>query len=196
MVLAQNMCACKVSKFVREFITENVTDVGECERLMNLWNSKENSTALRRNLRRFVPATTPVTPHRVVSRYLYFCDEERPQIIAANPGMNIRDVTTELGVRWRRFKEAPDAERMQALTTRFEADRQRYIAEKTGKEEEDDDDEVSSSAPVNKRLKPSSLATRNAYISFCKEKRSVDPKLTLRDLGGMWKAYKKQQEVA
>lgn len=177
MVLDENLCAHVVNKLVVDFLVENsATDT-----VVDAWKNKVTMKRVRNVLRRFTSVSSSVTPRRVVSKYLYFCEEERRKILTEHPGMNIKAVTVELGNRWQAFKSSPDDGRMAALTEQFELDRQRYATEKSNT--------TAAASTLNQRRR-TYTGQPNPYILFCKEQRSIDPKISLRDIAGLWREHK------
>lgn len=124
------------------------------------------------------------TPKRVVSKYLYFCEEERPKILAENKGMGIHECTCILGKRWRDFQENPDPVRMARYVEKFEADKKRYDEEKKACEGE-------ISCVPEKAKKPHKLTP---FLRYCAERRKHEPKILLKELGGSWAKIKANPE--
>ena len=48
-------------------------------------------------------------PKKPMSAYLYFCQEKRGEVKAANPDMKPKEITSELGRLWNKIKETPKA---------------------------------------------------------------------------------------
>ena len=82
-----------------------------------------------------VKTSKPKVAKRVVSKYIYFCTDERPRILRENPDMNINECTRMMGSLWQEFLLNPDPERMEKYTKLFEADQIRYEKEKLALEE-------------------------------------------------------------
>jgi hypothetical protein len=123
-------------------------------------------------------------PKRVVSKYLYFCEDERPKIIAENPHLSIRECTCILGRRWREFRDNPDPERSAKYADKFEADKKRYEDEKRECE-------------VPRPLVPEKERKRNqsAYLNYCADRRKLKPKISMKELSVGWAAVKLDQEA-
>lgn len=121
-----------VNKYLVEEIV-NVVDAFVVDFLRNdeanlrKWQSKMNRRALFAKVR-------PYRPKRLMSKYLYFCDEERRRIIADCPDIKIRQVTCLLGERWKAFlsrlDEPTNADRWRRISDAFDADKKRYDDEK------------------------------------------------------------------
>jgi hypothetical protein len=117
-------------------------------------------------------------PKRVVSKYLYFCQDERLKIMAENPSLSIRECTCELGRRWKDFQESDtteDRERMNRYQILFDADKKRYDDAKANQPQRS----------VETRKKPTS-----AYLNFCADQRSTNPKISLKELSVKWAEIK------
>jgi len=134
----------------------------------------------KQKLRECIKKSGTVVPKRVSSKYIYFCDDERPKIFQDNPDMDIKKCTCELGRRWRIFKEEPlvDPERMARYQAMFEADKQRY-----------DNEKLVESEPVVKRALP-----KSQYHVYCKAQRLENPKISMKQLGIQWAAVKNEPE--
>jgi hypothetical protein len=66
-------------------------------------------------------------PKRPLTAYMFFCQENRPQIKSENPNINNREITSELGKKW---KSLSDKERA-PYEEKQNADKLRYENEKT-----------------------------------------------------------------
>lgn len=168
MVLEENVRYNLVNNFVINFLTETIKD--DKENILEEWKLRNNKlkSALRKNDSRH--------PKRIVSKYLYFCDDERPKIKAEHPeGINIKDVTRELGKRWREFLNNPDSERMDKYTELFETDKKRYDEAKNA---------IKDTTTMQKKK------TISAYINFCTEMRLGQPKINLKELSVEWAKVK------
>lgn len=173
MVLEANRQYHSINKFVVDFLTDAAKADKQVTYLVDEWK-RRGGPKLKTLLQK---TTTNVPPKRIVSKYLYFCDDERPKIKADHPeGINIKDVTCELGRRWKEFQANPDAERMQKYTELFDADKKRY----------DEARAVQRSAEgyTKKKKSPS------AYINFCSEQRLTRPKVSLKELSEEWAKVK------
>lgn len=169
MVLEENVRYTLVNNFVINFVTETIKDEKIKENILEEWRLRNNKlkSALRKN--------DSCHPKRIVSKYLYFCDDERSKIKAEHPeGINIKDVTRELGKRWREFLNNPDLERMNKYTELFEADKKRYDEAKN----------------ANKVTTTPKKKNTSAYINFCTEMRSNQPKINLKELSVEWAKVK------
>jgi hypothetical protein len=170
MVLEENIRYNLVNNFVINFITETITDEKIKENILDEWKLRNNK--LKSALRK----ADSHPPKRIVSKYLYFCDDERPKIKAEHSEkINIKDVTRELGKRWREFLNNPDPERMTKYTELFEADKKRYDEAKNA-------NKLTTTIPKKKNT--------SAYINFCTEMRSNNPKINLKELSVEWAKVK------
>jgi HMG (high mobility group) box len=171
-----------VDAFVVEFL-RGATDAPAAEALVRRWKAKDT-------MKRLGVALEPPKPKRVVSKYLYFCRRVRQQILTESPGTNIRDVTRELGRRWRVFQKAPDADVLSEISAEFQADATRYRKERA----------MHQSAAAKKRAAP-----KSPFIAFCSAERKrvisqqqqagedvIDMvrRLTLKELGARWRTVK------
>lgn len=150
------------NKFVVAFLSSlQCTSDAEKTEMINQW--KLHSPKLKSQLKKNATGI----PKRVVSKYLFFCQEEREKIFQENPSITIKECTCELGKRWSKFKDDPDPERMKRLDVLFLADKQRYDSEK---------------AESVQKKRP---APKSAYLAFCREQRNKG-KISMKELGEMW----------
>jgi hypothetical protein len=172
-----------VDTFVVAFLRASTPDTVVADALVRRWKAKDTT-------RRLAVALEPKKPKRVVSKYLYFCRRVRQEILAESPGTNIRDVTRELGRRWRAFQAAPDADFLAEISAEFTADAARYRKERATRQS------------VSKKR----AAPKSPFIAFCTAERRraqvpsigtagealVDMvrRLTLKELGARWRAVK------
>jgi hypothetical protein len=70
-------------------------------------------------------------PKRPLSAYMFFCKEQRDVIKQEHPDMNGKDVTSELGRRWKELSE----EDKKPFLKKQESDKARYTSEKGGSTE-------------------------------------------------------------
>ena len=77
------------------------------------------------------PKKDKTGPKRGKSSYLFFCAQERANVVSDFPEMKAKEITTELGIRWQLLKE-----RNPTAVSQFEElavrDKARYEAEKNG----------------------------------------------------------------
>lgn len=166
MVLEDNAQFYAVNKFVCNFIESLKLD----DFVLAAWKDKSNQTRLKTAVKK----TTAKNPKRIVSKYLYFCQDERVAVLNENPGMKIRDVTCELGKRWQAFQAKPDPKRMARITELFETDKKRY-------------DE----AKIDLAPKKPKKIVKSPYLAFCSTERKINPKITMKELGLKWNEIKK-----
>ena len=170
MVIDANKQFCSVNRSIVKFIEENETlDAAQRDELIAQW--KVASGKLKTSMKREITKK----PSRVVSKYLYFCRDERPKIQAENPDLDIKQCTCLLGKAWQKFKDNPDPERMAKYTKLFEEDQQRYNDEK------------------NKDDEPQTTPTKSlktTYLRYCSKQRAENPKISLKELSVGWAAVK------
>jgi hypothetical protein len=75
-----------------------------------------------------------VGPKKPKSSYMFFCQEERPNIVKEKPDLSAKEVLVELGARWKDLKEnSPNkVKKFETLATK---DKERYNNEKNSSEE-------------------------------------------------------------
>lgn len=82
----------------------------------------------------------PNAPKRGLSAYMFFANEQRPNVIAENANISFGQVGKILGERWKALSE----KQRQPYEAKAAADKKRYEEEKAayaaGAEEEEDDD--------------------------------------------------------
>lgn len=121
-------------------------------------------------------------PKRVMSKYIYFCQDERPRIQAENPEMNINDCTRLMGRLWREFEANPDPVRMERYTKLFEADQMRYEQEKRALQNKES---VAPAVP-----QPKKKHYNSTYLNYCAKRRETEPKISLKVLSIGWNLVK------
>lgn len=168
MVLEANSKFCLINKHVINFLKSS----GANDDMITQWKEKNNQSKLKT----LVKKSKTSLPRRVVSKYLYFCQDERIKVKQENPGMDIQKITCELGKRWKEFQVNPEPVRMAKITALFEADKLRYDTAKQ---------ECEKSEPKKKKKVPNS-----AYMAFCTSERSKDQKITMKQLGEKWAKVK------
>jgi hypothetical protein len=167
MVKEENVNYYNANKYVLAFLAEHASP-----ELVEQWKSKSNLHKFKNHMR----SVKNNLPRRPMSEYIYFCREERPKIQEEmkkknnTEVVNIHEVTCELGRRWQRFKEFPDADMKQRLKELADIDSRRYHEEKV----------VSVPQQNNKKH------LRSKYLFFCREQRIADPKITMKVLGEKW----------
>jgi hypothetical protein len=65
-------------------------------------------------------------PKRPMSAYMYFCQEKRPEVKEKHPSMNGKEITTELGLMWRKMNEKDK----KPYEDKQDKDKTRYHSEK------------------------------------------------------------------
>jgi len=172
MVLQANKQFHSINKYIISFITDATSlNDEQKEALVNEWKTSAGS-----KLKTTMHKSVTKTPTRVVSKYLYFCSDERGKILADNPGINIKECTCMLGRAWREFQANPDPERMDKYTKLFEADKARFEAEKK---------ELVGDVPVKEKKR-----CKSAYLNYCSKRREENPKITIKELSASWAKVK------
>jgi len=194
MVLDENLYFHYVNKFVSDFLRSSSAG----DELIESWKSKSNVKSLKSGLRRFgaIASGGNIKPKRVVSKYLFFCDEERPKIRNEFPEMNIKEITCELGKRWREFMTNPDVDRLTRITDKFNADKSRYEDERVvkassiGKKRRGGNKRSIGGDEEEGDQQPAAKRPPTAYLVFCGKERSITPKITMKELGEKWRDIK------
>jgi len=173
MVLEVNAPYHAVNKFVVHFLTNNNVS----QEVINIWKSKGNTTKLRLTMRK---TDGPTHPKRVMSEYLFFCQQIRPKIIEEQPKLSIKEVTCELGRRWQIFKinQDVDPKLKQFIKQAFAEDKLRY------------DEEKKNMIPKKEKRNPKSV-----YLFFCEQERKKESKITMKELGIRWGKVKDDQTL-
>lgn len=188
MVLESNIQFNTVNRYVISFISSLAAAVdGEdaclseacLESILSKWNQKANIHKLKSQMKKY-PSKNP---KRIVSKYLYYCEEERQTIIDENPNMNIKDVTCELGRRWQKFQECPDQKRLAKISKLYDADRIRYESEKLNLIN-------NKSGGGGGDAKPKKII-KSPYLVFCAEQRQTSPNISMKELGILWNITKR-----
>lgn len=177
MVLEANKQFHEINKYLMKFFEDSETlSSDQKKNLVEEWKIK----CARLKSRLHNNATK--TPKRVISKYLFFCEDERPKIRESNPDISINKCTCELGEAWRRFKENPDPERMKKYTRLFEEDKSRFEREKL---------ELQSQDSGNTKLRKK---CESAYLNYCAKRREIEPKISLKNLSMGWSKVKLNPE--
>lgn len=148
-------------------------------------------------------------PKRGLTSYIFFCKDQRAILKEEDPDLSTKDVTAELGKRWKALSEK-DRKPYDKLASK---DKARYEKEKASWVEPDGD---SVSAPVTKKgkstkksgkvsseKKPPSKRKKSGYILFCQEER---PKIkeehddwtsqqVTKELGRRWKELPEDEQA-
>jgi len=100
-------------------------------------------------------ATSTSNVKKNKSSYMFFCAEERANIISQNPDMNNKQIITELGARWKILKESnpSEVERFESLA---KEDKERYSREKSSEEPSKSEEVVQKSSKKTKAVEVSS----------------------------------------
>lgn len=178
MVLEANKQYHAVKKYLVAFINNSTSLTQEQkDALIEEWRA--NSGA---KLKAQMHKSATKTPRRVISKYLFFCEDERPKVRAENPTLSISECTCILGRRWQEFQANPDPERMAVYTARFDADKKRY---------EDEKKSCGSGVSIVQEKK----THKSAYLAYCAERRKTEPKISMKDLSDGWAKVKENPDI-
>lgn len=174
MVLDSNQPFHLVNKFVSDFLTKN-KEFSSSE-IIEFWKSKTNTNKLRSLMKKI---EKPTQARRKKSDYIFFCNLKREQVIAANPSLNIKEITCELGRMWQIFKNNrnADPELKEQIELLSKEEKERYDNEKKQLLEE---------VEKKEKQKPKSV-----YLYFCEKERSKQEKMTFKALAEKWALVKK-----
>jgi hypothetical protein len=177
-MVAENTKLVKVlNKFVTNFLKTQDLSPDVADALVNAWSEK----TMQAKFKTTVKNGRLVHPKGVVSKFLFFCTDERPKIREEFPDMPLVKVTCELGKRWADFSKSTnpeDIKRMERYTELFNEDQERYKTEKQKIEPE-------------KQKKVHVLDT--PYKKFCAAEREKNKSITIVDLNAKWKIEKAKQ---
>ena len=201
-----------VIAFMQKICEDNEYDFTVFE---NAWKTDDNQNELSKLIKsKTVKAKKvvnkvkdPNKPKRGKSAYLFFCADER-SVVKKLLGDNamVKDVTAELGIRWKGLKESlvyVDQERLKKYEQQAAEDKIRYENE-MNVYEPPSDEELEKIKKQGKRKKDKDAPKRgkSAYIFFCAEMRAkVKEELgedsTPRDvtarLGELWHIMKEDE---
>lgn len=179
MVLEANKQYHAINKYIISFINDSsCPSAAQKEQLIAEWK-----TCAGAKLKTQMHKSVTKTPKRVVSKYLFFCEDERPKIRAEHPELEVRELTCILGERWREFLKNPDPVRMANYEEKFTADKKRYEEEKK---------ECEGELPIVPEK--SKKTHRSAYLTYCSERRKTEPKITMKELSVGWARVKENPE--
>jgi hypothetical protein len=167
----------------------------DVEGLRKLW--EENKEKIEEEIKMFLPAKKTRAkkpknaPKNAKSAYIFYCQDERPNIKTENPNLDAKEVLKVLGGKW---KEA-DEETKAKYQKMAEEDKTRYAEEMKNYVPSDEEDEKKSRKPRTKKPKNAPKNAKSAYIFYCQDERpniktenpNLDAKEVLKILGGKWK---------
>jgi hypothetical protein len=157
-----------------------LSDFAFSEEQKEIWNSNENQKKLG-GVVGLKPREVVNGPQRNLSAYLFFCKEQRPTILAENPGIKPNQVMTLFGQKWRPLtneEKKPFVQMAQADKARYEESKQR-----------------------NRQKPPKAPNTKQtAYILFSNEERlnikkempDLSTTETIKELGRRWRLAKQE----
>jgi hypothetical protein len=205
-VNAMNMIVNGFFAYAEEVGESKGLDLETIEGLKNLWTEEKEKIdeEMKKQVAEAFPKKTRAkkpknAPKNAKSAYIFYCQDERPNVKTENPDLDAKEVLKVLGGKW---KEA-DEETKAKYQKMSEEDKIRYADEmKTYVPSEDDEEKK----PRKARAKKAKNAPKNAsspYIFFCKEEREKVkdefPEFTVKEimaeLGKRWKAIKDTDDV-
>jgi len=170
----------------------------ESTRNNKLFNSYENgeSTESPNGLSNTLSQKKVVAPKRGKSSYLFFCSDERGKISSEFPTLKAKEVTIELGVRWKSLKEN-NPQMVSHYEKLAKEDKARYEAEKLVlplKEMK------VNKRKVSKKDRTGPKRGKSSYLFFCSEERAnvseqnpyLKAKEITTELGIRWQLLKER----
>lgn len=174
MVKDENVPYCIAKQYFQNFLTTHAP-----QEVLDAWLEKSNLKDFQKKMTK--KKSLPVRPK---SRYIYFCEINRPIIKEemmknckdGNTKVNIHDITCELGKRWQQFSlTKSDPEMMEKIESMAKLDNERYHQEK---------------AVLCTKTRNENNHLRSIYLFYCKEQREINPKINMSTLGQLWKQNK------
>lgn len=160
------------------------------EHLVDEWlNSSENTKIKKLCKSTTTSAKDPNFPKRGISAYIFFYKDESPIIKQECPHLTkTKDITKEVGIRWRSL----DPQRKAHYETLAQQDRERYEQEKANYVPYEGSVEA---IKKKKKEKTGPKKPATAYLLFCQENRpsvkennpSFSAKEVMTELGKLWK---------
>lgn len=183
-----------LSNRLENILTSSLSNPSDVKRVMDAWNShsKEVSAYLTQPVKKL---KDPNAPKKPTSNYLLFCSDNRNKVRDANPSLSNKDVTKELGIRWK----AISAAEKERYTRLYEQTKSAYS-----------DQMKSYTPPANfestsskKRRSDGPKRPHNPFLRFCKVTREqlkkTDPTLkgkdVLRRMAEMWNVLPENQKT-
>lgn len=155
--------------------------------------------------------TKETTPKRGKSAYLFFCNDERANVMEIQPNLKGKEITTELAIRWNYLKEN-NPEKLQKYESMALEDKLRYQAEKSimpkkektlKKKQQTVSETVSENLSTKRKSKKSQNLSnpkrgKSSYLFFCSDERKnvleQCPQLKVKEitieLANRWKQLK------
>ena len=177
----------KLNKFVRSFLSENETVLEE-------WNSKENQTAFKKELKPFNKnkrRKDPNAPKKAKSSYLFFCADKRGSVMEENPGVKNTEIISELGRLWQEL----DTRSRSKYDKQAAKDKARYEKEMEGYTPPESSDEDNAVVKRKKKDPDAPKRPTSSYLFFCKEERETvksefpemkNPEI-VKEMGSRWR---------
>ena len=147
----------------------------------------------------------PAAPKRGMSSYLFFCNDKRAEVTAANPTFKGTEVTTELGRLWKKISADDKKKYIQQANDdkeRYESEKKEYNPSESGSDSETKTTKTSKSK-TKKERKAGPKRAQAAYIFFCTDMRAsvkeanpdMDTKELTAELGRLWREEYKDDET-
>lgn len=192
-----------VSKFVVSFLKDHTVS----DDVISAWEEKKFQKQFRqRIMKSSAPRSVkdPNAPKRARSSYLFFCEDERPVIKAANPELKSKEITRKLGESWNALKDAASGDkpnkkakaRLASYEKKAEADKVRYS---DAKENYVAPTEITQARGGRAKKDPNAPKRgKSGYILFCADERpkvvkanpEMKPKDITKELGVRWNSLK------
>ena len=107
----------------------------------------------------------PAGPKRSLTAYIYFCKEHRGLITNEDSSLSTKDITTELGKRW---KSLTDKQKLPYVKL-AEEDKSRYNNEKSQTKSTKEEKPVTKKSTSKKSTSKKSAPKKSGYDIFCEE---------------------------
>ena len=211
-------CNQKLSNMVLSSITEDILKLVDDSRIKDKYKNifigilKDNkeillnkvNTILDKNIKKNKKKKTKSKSDlkKPKTSYIHYCISERPNIKKEYPNMKPKDVTRELGKRWRQLTD----EQKTPFMNMYMEDKKRYVREKeehkkVSEADKVDDKKVSEADKVDdkkkkvKKKKNTVKKPKSSYILFCLHERTnikdsnpdMSSKDIIKELGRIWR---------
>ena len=194
----------KVFEPINAFVTEFLINMNVDSDIIEEWNNYEKD--LKELINKIVPTKVKKpkksknAPKNPKSAYIFYCQDERPNVKSEMPDLIAKEVLKELGGRWK----GTDDDTKEKYKKMAEEDKVRYAEEmKNYDPSEDVEEEQKARKPRAKKVKNAPKNASGPYIFFCKEEREnvkkempdLTAKEIMTELGKRWKEIKDTDEV-
>ena len=137
------------------------------------------------------------------STYLFFSADERVIIKKEKPDLTNKQVLTEIGSRWKVFKEDESSERMLKYKKLASEDKERYVSEKENSSTRKPESKIDEGTTLAEEEKVPKKNKTSAYIVYCKDNRdklkkefvNLTPKEITNKLNDTWKSLSDDEKV-